>query len=152
MFRQGGVLGGGKMFFAVVAHSEDIDTEGALDEIVEQCRRKLGDRRPQAGMLFAAIDLEHGRILQGVDDAWPGLELIGCTTDGELSSELGYREDSITLVLFGSDCIEFAAGLGRDVSKDIPTACRRAVETAKAKSSLPPAICITLPESMTTNG
>jgi hypothetical protein len=55
-------------------------------------------------------------------------------------------------VLFGSDSIEFAAGLGRDVSKDIPTACRCAVETAKAKSTLPSAICITLPESLTTSG
>ncbi len=140
------------MLFAVVAHSEDIDTEGALDEIVRQCRRKLGDRLPKAGLLFSAIDLEHEQILEGIDDAWPGLEIIGCTTDGEISSELGYREDSVTLVLFGSDSIEFAAGLGRDVSKDIPTACRRAVETAKAKSTLPPALCITLPESMTTSG
>ncbi len=55
-------------------------------------------------------------------------------------------------MLFGSDSIEFAAGLGRDVSKDIPTASRRAVETAKAKITLPLAICITLPESMTTSG
>ncbi len=139
------------MLFAVVAHSEDIDTEGALDEILEQCRRKLGDRRPKAGLLFSAFDLEHDQILEGIDEAWPGLELIGCTTDGEISSELGYREDSITLVLFGSDSIEFAAGLGRDVSKDIPAACSRAVETARAKSTLPPAICITLPESMTTS-
>ncbi len=140
------------MLFAVVAHSEDIDTEGALDEIVEQCRQKLGDRQPKAGLLFSAIDLEHEQILEGLDDAWPGLELIGCTTDGEISSELGYREDSITLVLFGSDSIEFGAGLGRDVSKDIPGACRRAVEAATAKSTLPPAICIALPESMTTSG
>ncbi|MFQ5974134.1 MAG: FIST signal transduction protein [Alphaproteobacteria bacterium] len=139
------------MFFAVVAHSEDIDTEGALDEIVEQCREKLGDRKPKAGILFSAIGLEHDHILEGIDDAWPGLELIGCTTDGEISSELGFREDSITLVLFGSDSIEFAAGLGRDVSKDIPAVCSRAVETARAKSTLPTAICITLPESMTTS-
>ncbi len=140
------------MFFAVVAHSDDIDTEGALDEILAQCRDKLGERLPKAGIVFSAFDLEHDNILEGIYDAWPGLELIGCTTDGEFSSELGFREDSITLVLFGSDSIEFAAGLGRDVSKDIPTACRCAVETAKAKSTLPSAICITLPESLTTSG
>ncbi len=139
------------MFFAVVAHSEEIDTEEALNEIVEQCQKKLGERQPKAGIIFSARDLEHDHILEGIDDAWPGLELIGCTTDGEISSELGFREDSITLVLFGSDRIEFAAGLGRDVSKDIPAACRFGIETAKAKSALPPAICITLPESMTTS-
>ena len=105
------------MFFAVVAHSEDIDTEGALNEIVEQCQKKLGERQPKAGIIFSARDLEHDHILEGIDDAWPGLELIGCTTDGEISSELGFREDSITLVLFGSDRIEFAAGLGATLVK-----------------------------------
>ena len=31
------------MLFAVVAHSEDIETEGALEEIVEQCRGRLAE-------------------------------------------------------------------------------------------------------------
>jgi hypothetical protein len=140
------------MFFSVVSHSEDIDTDGALEEILEQCRDKLGDRSPKAGLLFAAIDLEHELLLAGIGDAWPGLELVGCTTDGEFSSELGYREDSVTLVLFGSDSIEFGAGIGRDVSKDIPAACAAAVEAARSKSDLAPAICITMPESLTTSG
>ena len=71
------------MFFALVAQSDDIDSAGALEEILEQCRDKLGDRTPKAGLLFAGIDLDHEAILAGIDDAWPGLELIGCTTDGE---------------------------------------------------------------------
>jgi hypothetical protein len=140
------------MFFAVVAQSDDIDTEGALAEILEQCREKLGGKVPKAGLLFSAIDLEHERLLDGILSVWPGLELIGCTTAGEMSSALGYRDDSVALVLFGSDSIEFAAGLGRDVSKDIALACRAAVDSAAAKSNLPTAICITLPESMTTSG
>ena len=139
------------MFFSVVGHSEDIDTEGAMEEIVGQCRQKLGDRIPGAGLVFAAIDHEHDLMLARIDDAWPGLELVGCTTEGEFSSELGFREDSITLVLFGSDSIEFATGIGHDVSHDIPAACAKAVADARAKSNQAPAICITLPESMTTS-
>jgi len=139
------------MFFTVVAQSDDIDAEGALAEILAQCREKLGEKVPKAGLLFSTIDLEHERVLNGILDAWPGLELIGCTTAGEMSSGLGYREDSVALVLFGSDSIEFASGIGRNVSKDIPSACRAAVQSAAAKSHLPTAICITLPESMTAN-
>ena len=105
------------MFFTVVAQSDDIDAEGALAEILAQCREKLGERVPKAGLLFCTIDLEHEQVLDGILDAWPGLELIGCTTAGEMSSALGYREDSVALVLFGSDSIEFASGIGRDVSK-----------------------------------
>jgi hypothetical protein len=139
------------MFFTVVAQSDDIDTEGALAEILAQCHEKLGKRVPKAGLLFSTIDLEHDQVLDGILNAWPNLELIGCTTAGEMSSALGYREDSVALVLFGSDSIEFASGIGRDVSKNIPCACRAAVESAAAKSDLPTAICITLPESMTTS-
>src|SRR5215469_12683614 len=87
----------GQMFFTVVAQSDDIDAEGALAEILAQCREKLGERVPKAGLLFCTIDLEHEQVLDGILEAWPGLELIGCTTAGEMSSALGYREDSVAL-------------------------------------------------------
>jgi hypothetical protein len=140
------------MFFAVAAHSEDIDAQGVLDELLEQSREDLGDRVPQAGILYCAIDLEHDQLVQGIDDAWPGIALIGCTTDGEFSSRLGFRDDSAALILFGSDAVEITAGLGRDVSKDIGAACAQAVAMASAKTTKPPALCITLPESLTTSG
>jgi len=139
------------VFFAVAAHSEDIDAQGVLDELVEQCRVELGDRVPQAGILFCTIDLEHEELVQGIDDVWPGIALIGCTTDGEFSSRLGYRDDSAALILLGSDSVDIAAGLGRDVSKDIAAACAQAVAMASAKITKSPALCITLPESLTTS-
>ena len=39
-------------------------------------------------------------LLGGITRAFPGIALIGCTTDGEISSQLGFREDSATLILF----------------------------------------------------
>lgn len=143
---------GKHMFFAVAAHSEDIDAEGVLEELLEQARNELQDRIPQAGILFCTIDLDHEKLVEGIDDAWPGIALIGCTTAGEFSSKLGYCDDSTTLMLFGSDVVEITAGLGRDVSKDIDTACSRALATALEAATKPPALCITLPESLTTSG
>ncbi len=140
------------MFFAVTAHSEDIDGEGVLAELFEQCRGELGARVPLAAILYCTIDLDHERIVQGIDDAWPGIALIGCTTDGEFSSRLGYREDSTVLILWGSDTVEITAGLGRDVSKDVGAACAQAVAQATAKITKAPALCIALPESLTTSG
>ena len=139
------------MFFAVAAQSEDIDARGVLEELLEQCRESLDDRVPRAGILFCTIDLEHDELVQGIDNAWPGIALIGCTTDGEFSSRLGYRDDSTVLMLFGSDSIEMTAGLGRDVSKDIAAACARAVAMASANITKSPSLCITLPESLTTS-
>ena len=139
------------MFFAVAAHSEDIDTQGVLDELLEQCRADLDGHAPQAGILFCSIDLEHEQLVEGIDDAWPGIALIGCTTDGEFSSRLGFRDNSAALILLGSDSVSITAGLGRDVSKDIGAACSQAVAMASATITKSPALCIALPESLTTS-
>ena len=40
------------MLKTIIAHSTDIDTDGAIDEIIEQCNEELGDLKPQAGLLF----------------------------------------------------------------------------------------------------
>jgi hypothetical protein len=140
------------MLFSVIAHSDDIDADGALDELIEQCTAALGDRTPQAGIMFAGHEMDHAILLGGVCDTWPDVELIGCTTDGELSSRLGFRQDSVALALFGSDRIQFTAGLGQDLSGDVAGACGRAIDTARAKATKAPTICLTLPESLTSSG
>jgi len=140
------------LFFATVGHSEDVDTESALEEVIAQCKRDLNGRQVNAGLLFAGIDSEHQELLNGINAAWPGIELVGCTTAGEFSSRLGLQEDSVCLILFGSDTVEITAGVGHEMSKDIPAACRRAVSEARRKTRQNPALCIALPESMTASG
>ena len=140
------------MFFVAVAHSEEFDIPAVLADIGRQCAAQLAGRRPQAAMLFAAIDIEHEALLAGLAGLWPGLELIGCTTDGEISSIHGFREDSVSLILFGSDTVTIKAGLGRNAAADIDAACRQAVVAGVASDIGRPArFCIALPDSMTTS-
>ena len=140
------------MLYAASAHSEDIDTASALNEIIEKCQKRLSGQTPKAGLLFAGIDAEHQALLDGINKAWPGIQLIGCTTDGELSSDIGFQEDSVTLLLIGSDTVDITAGIGRQVSQDITVACRQAVKEARSKTQLHPSLCIANPESLTTSG
>ena len=140
------------MLIAASGHSEDTDSLSAFGELREQCEAVLKGTQPQAGLLFAGIDLDHQQLVDAINDAWPGIELIGCTTDGELSSRLGFRDDSISLLLLASDTIEFSSGLGRRLSVDARAACMSAVEQAKARSRLEPRLCITTPESLTISG
>jgi hypothetical protein len=90
-----------RMFFSLVAHSEDIEAQGVLEELLLQCREELGDRLPNAGILYCPIDIDHKILVDGINDVWPGIALVGCTTDGEFSSRLGFREDSTSLTLLG---------------------------------------------------
>jgi hypothetical protein len=140
------------MFTAVVGHSEDLDARSAAQEVLAQCQAKLGDTVATAGLLFAAIDFEHQMLLDEINQQIPGIELIGCTTDGEISSELGFREDSVTLILFASDTVDITAGLGRGLSTDVASACRSAIATARARTDKPARLCITTPDGLTAEG
>ncbi len=140
------------MLIAASGHSDDIDSLSAFAELREQCEAVLKGRSPQAGLLFAGIDFEHQELLEAITEAWPGIELIGGTSDAEISSRLGFREDSVSLLLLASDTIEFSSGLGRNLSKDPLAACSQAVEQARAKSELEPRLCITVPDGLTVSG
>lgn len=70
------------MFKAVVGHSNDPDSLSAVEEVLQQCASSLAGDILKAGIIFAAIDFDHSLILQQIDRAFPGIELIGGTTDG----------------------------------------------------------------------
>ncbi|WP_017654313.1 FIST signal transduction protein [Fortiea contorta] len=139
------------MLQVVVGHSNDPDSEDAIAEVLQQCSSRLAGATPQAGILFAATDFDHALILQHIQDLYPGVELIGGTTNGEISTVLEFQQDSLILMLFASDEVEIHAGVGRDASKDPVFAAQQAVAEAKAKSTSPPQLCITFPESLTSN-
>ncbi len=140
------------MFRVVVGHSDDPDSQSAIAEILTECISSLAGLTPQAGLLFAAIDFDHALILQHIQDAFPGIELIGGTTNGEISSILEFQEDSVTLMLFAGNDVEIHSGIGREASKNPALAAQEAIAQAKAKSAFLPQLCLTFPESLTTNG
>ena len=140
------------MFHIVVGHSNDPKSDLAIEEVLQQCQTDLVGEIPQAGILFSAIDFDHFLILQKIYEIFPAIELIGGTTDGEISSVLQFQQDSITLMLFCADDIEIHAGIGCKASQDPVIAAKQAIEQAKAKSTLEPQMCLTHPESLTTSG
>ncbi|MEH2047071.1 FIST signal transduction protein [Nostoc sp.] len=140
------------MFRVVVGHSDDPDSQNAIAEVLQECSRSLAGAIPQAGLLFTAIDFDHALILQRIQDAFPGIELIGGTTNGEISSILEFQQDSLTLMLFASDEVEIHSGIGRGASKNPSLAAQEAIAQAKAKSASLPQLCLTFPDSLTSNG
>ncbi|MGJ8668945.1 MAG: FIST signal transduction protein [Oceanococcus sp.] len=138
------------MLKVCVAHSNDPDTLSAVSDIKQQCQESLGASKPTAGLLFAAIDFEHQILLDEICDAWPELALIGCTTDGEVSSVLEFQQDSVTLMLFCTDDdIHIGAGIGPKASQDSLASTHAAIAQAKSGACEPIRLCLTLPESLT---
>ncbi len=132
------------MLKVAVGHSNDPDSEAAIADILDQCRHTLAGSSPNAGILFSAIDFDYPLILQSIQDKYPGIELIGGTTDGEISSEMGFQQDSLVLMLFCSDTIDIVAGVGHSLSTDTATAIQTAIAQAQAKTTLQPQLCLTI--------
>jgi hypothetical protein len=139
------------MLKVVIGHSDDPSSQGAIEDVLEQCHQDLGGVLPKAGILFNAIDFDHAVILEEIDRVFPGLDLIGCTTDGEMSSVLGFQQDSLILVLFCSDDVGIQIGVGRGVSKDPILAAQQAVDQV-IQNGDEPKLCILLPASYITDG
>ena len=131
---------------AAIGHSHDLDSADAIAEALAACAATLGGKTPHAGLLFAGIDHDHQALLDGVEARYPGVQLIGCTTHGELSSE-GFAEDSVALMLFHSERVQFRAGIGEGTRTD-QAAARRAASMALDGLDAPARLCIALPEGI----
>ncbi|WP_414576118.1 FIST signal transduction protein [Anabaena sp. CCY 9402-a] len=143
------------MLKVILGHSDDPDAQGAIEEVLEQCVSDLSnlvDIPPKAGILFAAIDFDHALILKEINQVFPGIDLIGCTTDGEISSILGFQQDSLTLMLFCSDTVEIRAGVGYGVKENPLTAAHQAVHQATENCKTSAKLCIPLPASYLVDG
>ena len=134
------------MFKVVVSESDDIDTEDAVAELIESSDEQLDGQNPQAGIVFCGTEYEHDEVLELLSARFPDIQIIGCTTDGEMSDEGGFTEDAITLTLFCSDTISIAAGIGKDAGANPRQAAKDAVDMAKSNLDGEPKLAIVLPD------
>ncbi len=134
------------MLKSVIGHSEDVDSLDAILEVLEQCRQKLDGYIPQAGILFSAIDYNYSLLLAQISHVYPNIELVGCSTDGELSSHLGFTEDAILLILFCSDDIEIKAGIGHELQQSPKNCAIAALNQAQSKLTASPSFCLAFPD------
>ena len=137
------------MLTMAVGQSDDVEPAAAIAEAIDQCQATLQGRQPQAGILFIAFDSFDPTLVQAVRSAFPGIELIGSTSGGEMSSALGYLEDSIALAVFASDDVDLAVGWGTGAETDATAAARTAVAHALARTTREPKVCIVLTEANT---
>lgn len=139
------------MFKAISAFSDDFDSEDAIQEILKECDQQLGGLTPVAGLLFSGTEFEHQTVLNHIMRRFPGLQLIGCTTDGEMSSSGGYTEDAITLTLICSDTIEIYAGYGTNAGEQPASAVTQAVDMCRKDACGKPSLAIILPDGLTSS-
>lgn len=138
--------------FVNIAHSIELDSMSAVNEVIIKCEKELAGRNPSAGILYVSIDHNHPLILDQIHAKWPDLHLIGCTTDGEFSSENGYVEDSMVLTLFTSNSIEFSSGFINNQVIDMENECRNKIFDSINQMTKEPSLCLLFSDVINTNG
>jgi len=133
------------MFRMAVGHSDDIDLDTALQTVFRECDAALEGAAPRAGIIFGSWDMDHQALVDAVLEHYPGIEVAGATTAGEMSSVIGFSEDSVAVALFATDSVEITAGIGGDLFADPAGATGLAVAMARAKATQPPRLCLVMP-------
>ncbi|MCB9678074.1 MAG: FIST C-terminal domain-containing protein [Alphaproteobacteria bacterium] len=126
-----------------VAHTLDPSPEHGAAELIGAVRVQLEGHTPTGAMLWSSIDSDHRALLDRIGDALGDVPLIGCTTDGEVSSVARFQEDSVALIVFAD--VEVRVGAGRGLSADPVGAVEQAVTESRAAEG---DLCIALPESL----
>src|SRR4051794_28171739 len=145
--RRGSGLGRGQhMLTMAVGQSDDVDPQAAVAEAIEQCRAQLAGRTALAAMLFVAFDSYEPGLCGAVRDAFGGIDVMGSTSAAEMSSTIGYREDSVALAVFASDNIDCVIGFAPEVATEARKATSEAVRRALARTTQEPRLCIVLTE------
>jgi hypothetical protein len=74
-------------------------------------------KKPDLLWVFGAIGYDQEKLLDGIATAAPGVPLIGCTTDGEISSQ-GLTLNSVVVMAMASDTIRFHLSYVENLSSD----------------------------------
>lgn len=141
------------MLLSFTSTSDSVVPTEAVAEVIDGCKKQLGSEKAQAGLVFTSyMEANYTEMLTMIMEAFPGIKLVGCTTDSEMSSTMGFTEDSITLTLFSSDIIEFAATVATDISKNTNGAFQKAATTCRAQLTQAPACGLIFPDGLSTIG
>ena len=139
------------MLETVYSVSDNLDPLAGVRSVVADCKEQLDGRRPSAGLFFTScMEADYAQMLAEIHGAFPDIELIGCTTDGEITPERGFTEDSSALILLISEDIGFAAAVAEKISTDPEATVRKAYEQALKNLGRKPAAVFLLPDGLTT--
>ncbi len=128
-----------------IGHSDDPSTGHAAEEVVARALEGLKGASPSAILVFASRLHDPAPLMASLRGALPRVPMIGCSTYGEMSSERGFLEDSLVLVLLSG--VGARAALGPGLAHDVEGAVRRATTACAG-----PGVALALPAGITVNG
>jgi hypothetical protein len=90
-----------------VCHSDSIDAESAANDIIKQAEH-LDIEKIKAAVVHFSIEFDIDLIMNRLNRAFPNVLFSGCSSYGEMSSHLGWQDDSLLVGFFHGD--DFSVG------------------------------------------
>ena len=110
------------MFTAATVTSDDNYSLASGRNLGKSLQSKLG-QLPNACWLFCAPKAGLQDLLDGIDETVGTRNIVGCTTDGEMSCE-GYHKGSAVLGGIASDQMDFTIAYAENLSRNCELADR----------------------------
>ncbi len=103
----------------IQAFSAASTQKDAFDAGNEATRNAVAELTMDPKMLwvFGAVSYDQEKLLDGVASAAPKVPIIGCTTDGEISSQ-GLSINSVVVMALASDTVRFQSAFVENLSND----------------------------------
>lgn len=119
----------------VSAYTDIEDSHEAGAYIAEKIYSGLQGQPPDVVILFASSTYDYKTLLRSVNDGTKSRLIVGCSSAGEFTNEIR-GEASVSAIAIISDKMAFSAVLHKDLSKSIPTAAKKIVESFNGVDSI----------------
>ncbi len=90
-------------------------------KIGSEIRTKLGDKKPNALLVFSSSKYDYSELLTAIKESCDPEILIGCSSAGEFIDGT-QKEEAVCAIGICSDTLKFSAGAGRNLRKDMAKA------------------------------
>ncbi len=120
--------------------SKAVSSAGDPDHAVRALHSALGMPSPGLVLVFASSRYEQSRLEQAFDEVFGDVPVIGCSTDGEISSD-GYISGALTSLALGDQACVVSSVLLTGVSRrdqgDFRAAAESLVEDMESRGIIP---------------
>lgn len=115
-----------------IADGEDAYAVGA--NACQDAVNRLGDKHPDALLVFSSVQYNQEKMLQGVRSVAPSAVLAGCSTAGEITTAGPAKRHSVSVMALKSGTIAFFAGIGENIASGAKEAGKAAADAVKKQA------------------
>ncbi|MSR78677.1 MAG: hypothetical protein EXS59_00845 [Candidatus Taylorbacteria bacterium] len=118
---------------ASVGISQGGDSYAVGANACQDAVEKLGVA-PSAVMVFASVEYDQEKMLQGVRSVSKNAVLVGCSTAGEITTEGPAKRHSVVVMALGGEGVSFFAGVGEHIAQNPTAAGKAAADAVKSQA------------------